>query len=248
MILEKNRIKNNFNKSSLTYDKVSSVQKSCGEKLITMINKHFNEFYPQSSLDIGTGTGYMAKLINERYPLSDITLNDISSSMLQVATKNLKLKKILRTILGDAENQIFPYHDLIVSNFTLQWTNNLNNMIENLYKNSQILAFTCLLDETFSEWGQMFQKLSIVSPLYNYPSKNTLHDYLLSLQPKKYFYDTQKFVLEFENAYSFIKYLKNLGAIQGSSKINLKNLKRFLTTYTEKFSVTYNVFFAIISK
>ncbi|XGA08046.1 MAG: methyltransferase domain-containing protein [Wolbachia endosymbiont of Xenopsylla cheopis] len=241
-------IQKNFNRASSSYDSVAFVQKKCAVKLVSALTNYFPEFHPQSILDLGTGTGYIAEILLKSFPKSKYALNDISPNMLAKAKEKLIGYEKIRFILDDMETQNFGFHDLIISNLAFQWVNNLKDMIERAYKNSNVLAFSCLLDGTFDEWSKIFIELSLPVPTYKYSLKQELENHLLALKPEKYFFDSQEFILEFVNSSEFIKYLKNLGANQGSKVILPSDLKQVIKTYTDKINITYKVFFGVLSK
>ncbi|WP_143688780.1 malonyl-ACP O-methyltransferase BioC [Wolbachia endosymbiont of Laodelphax striatellus] len=248
MELEKRYIQNNFSRASSSYDNVAFVQKECAAKLVNLLQSYFPEFHPQSILDLGTGTGYIPEILFSFFSQSKFTLNDISSNMLAKAKEKLVGYKEVEFILGDMETLDFGLHDLVISNLSLQWVSNLKKMIRKSYNNSDVFVFSCLLDGTFNEWSRIFIKSLLPVPTHKYPSKQELESYLLSLKPKKYFFDSQEFTLCFPSASEFIRYLKNLGANLSSQTISLSDLRKVVQTYTNKINVTYKVFFGVLSR
>lgn len=216
------------------------------------MKKYFPKFYPHSILDLGTGTGYIPEILCSYFPKSKFVLNDVSPSMLAQARKRLNLtlqtKLQIKELLGDMEKQDFGFHDLVISNLALQWTSDLNKTIKKSYENSGVFAFSCLLDGTFNEWSKIFMESSLPVPTYQYPSKQELDNYLLSLNPNAYFSDLKEFTLEFSSASSFMRYLRDLGANYSTQKISPIDLKKIIKTYTHKIYITYKVFFGVLSR
>ena len=245
MIIDKTKIARNFNRAS--YDLVADVQNLCAIKLMNQLKTNLPEFSPSSILDIGTGTGYVTKELVKNFPSSKYSLNDIAPNMLKLAQENLSSLIEAQFILGDMETIDFPHHQLIIANMSLQWANDLNALLKKLYSSSDVLAFSCLLDGTFNEWAKIFEKLDLASPIRNYPSNQELENYLLSLNPTKYFFDVTEYTLEFANPYLFIQYLKNLGANYTKEEIPINSLRKILKNYKNSLSVSYKVFLAIMS-
>lgn len=241
-------VQKKFSKASSSYDSVAFVQKKCATKLVSILTNCFPKFYPQSVLDLGTGTGYIPEILLKSFPKSRYALNDISPDMLTKAKEKLVKHKEIKFILGDMERENFSFYDLVISNLAFQWVSDLGGMIERSYRDSNILAFSCLLDGTFYEWSKIFTELALPVPTYKYPSKQELESYLLSLKPEKHFFDSQEFLLEFKNSSKFVKYLKNLGANQSSRAIPPSDLRRVIKTCVGKINITYKVFFGILSK
>jgi malonyl-CoA O-methyltransferase len=107
-------------------------------------------------------------------------------------------------------------------------------------------VFSCLLNGTFKEWTDLFTNLGLAAPTYNYPTKQELINNLLLLKPKKYFFYTKEYLLEFANVSKFVQYLNKLGANVPSKELPLSTLKRILPFYSNKLNITYNVFFCIL--
>lgn len=248
MELQKRYIQDNFSRASSSYDNVAFVQKECAAKLVGLLKSYLPGFYPRSILDLGTGTGYAAEVLFSLFPQSKFILNDISPNMLAKTREKLVGYKKVEFILSDMETLNLSFHDLVISNLALQWVSNLKEMIRKSYNNSDVFVFSCLLDGTFSEWTKIFMKSSLPVPTYQYPSKQELESYLLHLEPKRYFFDSQEFILCFPSASEFIRYLKNLGANLSSQTIPLSDLRKVIQTYTGKINVTYKVFFGVLSR
>ena len=246
----KNKIKSNFDKAAKSYDTVANIQKICAKNLI---NKLITYFYRSQDniakiLDVGTGTGYVPQILTKIYPNSCYDLNDISSNMLIMAKSkltNLNIKYNL--ILGDIENLDLNAYNLIISNFALQWVIDLPKILKKLYNKSDILAFSCLVDGTFSEWSNKLKNLGSSVYADQYPKPNVLQNLLLSLNPKKHFFATKEYQLYFNNALAFIRYLKDLGAASAMNDyISVSELRNIIKTNNQPFSVTYKVFLGIV--
>ena len=59
----KRKIKHRFNGASNSYDKVACVQKQSAELLVQKLQEFDKLFYPQTILDLGTGTGYIPEIL-----------------------------------------------------------------------------------------------------------------------------------------------------------------------------------------
>lgn len=247
MELIKEKIQLNFNEAAESYDSVATVQKACAVNLVDKLVKYFHKRSITTILDLGTGTGYVPELLVKIYPSGDYDLNDISSNMLLCAKKKLSFAKP-NLILGDMESIDFGSYDLITANLALQWSTNLYYMLQKLYNKSNIFAFSCVLIGTFHEWTRQFKNLDTSFPIYQYPDNNTLENFLLSLYPKKYFFETKEYPITFNNSLDFIKYLKKLGASTAEHATSLAELKNIIKINNKSFTVTYRVFFAILAR
>ena len=147
--MNKELIKNRFQKNLKTYDKNASVQKKMADKLLKMLNrKNFDNV-----LEIGCGTGILTKsaisnLVYEKYTAIDIVNCE---KYIKEISENINF------IEQDAEDYIKNNnvkYDLILSNAALQWVNNFPDFIHLLVSNlnpNGILLFTTFGTENFRE-------------------------------------------------------------------------------------------------
>lgn len=248
MHLDKNKIRKRFDSASVTYESVACVQKESARVLTSKLINSFPDFQPASILDLGTGTGYVPELLLHVFPQSQYTLNDIAPKMLDKAREKFASFAQFRYHMGDMEVAQFERHDLVISNFALQWVDELECALRTLYNNTKVLAFSCLLQGTFEEWAHILQGHGLPSPAHEYPSQSALEALLLSLQPTTYLFEAQDFQLTFENAQIFTKYLKNLGASTSSHPMPPNELKQCLDKHNQRFNVTYKVFYGILKR
>lgn len=246
MIPIKTQIKNRFDMASQTYESVAHAQKQSAELLIEKLLRFEPGFYPETILDIGTGTGYIPELLIPHYGKSLYTLNDIAPAMLEKTRFKFAAHNNFSFHIGDMETIDFKNHDLIISNFCLQWANNLLTAIKIFHATSKVFAFTCLLDKTFMEWQTILSSYGLSSVMKPYPAEQVLVSYCKELTDARFYFYTKDFQLEFSNAFSFIKYLKNLGAGISHTTIPINVLKALIADHRYKFMVTYKVFFGII--
>ena len=190
-------VRQRFDAASQSYDAVATIQKECAQILVAHLEKKLPGFYPSSILDLGTGTGYVPETLFPHFPKSAYTLNDIAPQMLTHAWKKFGHSIQFESHLGDMETTDFPQHDLIISNFALQWTTDLGSTLERLYQRANVLAFSCLLEETFQGWTNLLQQSGIDTPTNPYPSLSGLEGLLRSLQPKDFSVDARSFSINF---------------------------------------------------
>lgn len=247
-------IQNKFNRASTSYDSVAGIQKECAQ-ILTQLLKDFNpDFYPQSILDLGCGTGYMLDNLCPFFPDSSYIINDIAVSMLECVESKWKTRtstKPFSFYLGDMEEMPFEFYNLIVSNFALQWAHHLESMLVKCYSHSDYFAFSTLLSGTFKEWVSLLQKNNFSSSVPLYPSFDELQKELLKLKPLQSHFLVKDFQMIFKNAKEFIKYLKSLGASIGSPIISLRQaalFNEFIKNHNAPLTITYQVFFGLLKR
>lgn len=114
-------IEKNFSRHANLYDKYAGVQCMAAYELIKKSPAGGLRYI----LDVGCGTGNYTLLLRHKFKASEIKALDISCGMVDIARRKCDKKRI-EFIVADAEK--FDLHDrfdLITSNATFQWFNNL---------------------------------------------------------------------------------------------------------------------------
>ncbi len=123
----KRTIKKNFEKAAATYANSSGLQHEVAKELAEKIKKS-----PGQTLDIGSGTGYLATAIKEKFPDATLITCDLSHAMLKVAAGN---KGAAPTAAFVADCEELPIKDCsfdtVVSSLTYQWSTDITtSMLE----------------------------------------------------------------------------------------------------------------------
>lgn len=191
--MNKELIHTRFAKNLKSYNENAKIQKRMAERLITFVqNKQ-----PKKILEIGCGTGFLTELINknldfETYKAIDI-VEDCQDYINQINPK-------IFFIPADIENFIKTNNekfDLIISNATLQWVENFEEVIKSLEKmlnSNGELIFSTFGNENFREIYH------IVGASLNYYSQQDLQNLFpnSTIEPEIHImaFDTPKDVLK----------------------------------------------------
>ncbi len=118
MSINKQHVKRQFNRSARQYDRVSGMQRTIIDVLLTQL-----PMSPITELcDIGCGTGYGLSKLAEIYPEARLTGLDLAPAMLQAAKTRIDTKE-LNLVQGDIENLPFRRQSmsLCFSSSAIQW-------------------------------------------------------------------------------------------------------------------------------
>jgi malonyl-CoA O-methyltransferase len=190
----KQKIEKNFDAASTSYEQVATVQKLCAQHLVNMLKAHFKTLNPSSIFDVGAGTGYVAWLLQYYFPAAEYTLNDVSNGMLNIAKRKFSGKENFSFLPGDIEKNYFGKHELIVSNLSLQWADDLAYILKKLYAQSKNLAFSLLLWGTFDEWNARLNSFGLTDLIKVYPHQQWLQDLLQTLKPLALHIEVKEFL------------------------------------------------------
>jgi malonyl-CoA O-methyltransferase len=262
MIIIKQKIINNFNNASQSYDSVAKVQYEVAKDLVDFLTQKINIENFQTILDIGTGTGFIPELLYSFNKQAHYYLNDISSQMLAEANK--KLHYITHSsLLGDIEDNLWAQkYDLVISSMTFQWIDNLTKLLNNILKHSNIVVFSILGSKTFAQIDEIYKKYQLPSPVKKHPDltgfKKLLDESLETLPHEdkfKIFYQEKEYFMELENFASYSAYTKKLGINfnfnihdNQAHMYNYPLQRKVLYNDKDPINLNYHILFAIIIK
>lgn len=246
-----NKVQNNFNKASKSYDKTAEPQRQAADFLVQKISEN-KSFIPESILDLGTGTGYVPSKLIPYYPNSHYYLNDISQKMLNICRK--KFSHVSNMVYLNNEmtklNIIDVDFDLITSNLALQWVDDLWLTLSHIqhHKKHKIFAFSTLVDGTFQEWEDLINAYH-PTKLQTYPTVKELSLFCDNIKDNYIFeYWLMDIPLSFEHPLLLMHYLKQLGASASAHQIPIKPLRKLLKEQKNTLTVSYKIFFGMFKK
>ncbi|GIM30697.1 malonyl-[acyl-carrier protein] O-methyltransferase [Clostridium polyendosporum] len=183
-VIDKEKLKRRFSRNIKNYDKYANVQKRMGDILVDYIKN--DRSHIKNILEIGCGTGYVTQRLINYFPDAQITAVDIAPGMIEYVKSIIQCDRVNFICEDIEEMKLKDKFDLIISNATFQWFNNLekttNQLIELLDKNG-ILCFSTFGENTFKELNEAFSKakdmLKInesISPGQSFYSLNQLQD------------------------------------------------------------------------
>lgn len=124
---KKQIISRKFSRAAESYDSFSHVQKKSAGRLA---NSFPESFSPATALEIGCGTGNYTLLLRQAFPEAEIWAIDFSQAMVKFAQSKLTPDSKLHFLCADGEEYLAARKasfDLITSNATLQWFDDLES-------------------------------------------------------------------------------------------------------------------------
>ena len=234
----KDKVRENFDRSADTYDSAAIIQKQIASDLVELLLQRYPNFKPLKALDIGSGTGFIPLLLKDIYPACHWTLNDVSAAMLTKAKSKLGEHRY-NYWQADPENADITFHDLIISNLTFQWFDNLPAVLSKLAKNCQVLAFTTLTNGTFQSWSDLFTKNKVISPVAEYPDLAKIEVICKDLNPDSMLSLSSDYLISFDSALEFSRYLKNLGVNSSKNSFDSARLKKIILSSDSEIEAEY---------
>ena len=240
-MIDKKLVHDRFAKNLESYNENAKIQKRMAERLLDFIkNKN-----PQRILEIGCGTGFLTKLVNDKISFDTYQALDIvEECQAYINQINPKIEFISDDIEEFLKNDNNKY-DLIISNASLQWVNDfervVNELRARLNPNGE-LVFSTFGQENFKEIYH------VIGATLNYYSLSELRDMFpdSSIEPEIH-------ILAFESPKDVLKHLQATGvnALEQTAWTK-KDLIKFENGYknfcSRRPTLTYNpVYVKIIS-
>ena len=207
--VEKQKIASNFSDAADSYDSYAGLQREVAAEVFLKIRDYINQ--DDRILDLGCGTGYLAKFINtEIKNPGEITQIDIAPKMVEKAAK----VKNTKTIVADMERLPLDYdqYDVVLSSLASQWCDltKILREIKRVKKTGGLISLSTLGDDSFKEVKEEFPEIKFRK--------------MLNLEQIKQAVETAKIAnlkikpvmikQNYENLLEFIKMLKHVGATE----------------------------------
>ncbi|GAB6099352.1 malonyl-ACP O-methyltransferase BioC [Halanaerocella petrolearia] len=257
-MIDKELVKNNFSKAANSYEEYAIVQKHMALKLRNWLNA---EEKLADILEVGVGTGVFTELLVNSFSNSNYLLIDISPEMIKRSKEKFKDQQNIDYLITDAEElDLERKFDLITSNATFQWFQDLKKAVKNFkdsLKQQGKIYFSTFGARNFHELRSCLYE---ISPKYNYSqefySKDDLKE-LLSQEFKEVYIEEEEYIEEFNRVRDFLKATKKIGA--NSAKEDKPTmtpglLKKLEHKYRDEFSkegqivVTHHLLFVRLKK
>jgi len=222
--MNKIKIKSNFDNAANNYDNFSDVQKFSASELVKYLNYLNYDYNNRKIIDIGCGNSFLSKILNNNIVNLDISRNMLMSN----CNNSLKIQ---------ADMDYLPvklkYFDLVVSNFSFQWSKNIEELIVKLSSNiakDKILLFAVPNSDSISELKHA-SKLSNCNFSFNkLPSHGDIFKYI-SKQNFKIIHNKEvRYFEKYDNPIAALKKIKKIGANYSNkltAYINRSNFKLF---------------------
>jgi malonyl-CoA O-methyltransferase len=211
MDTKKQSIRQSFNKSSSVYNQHNIVQQQAAEYLVSLSD--INSLKSRDILlDLGCGNGAISEKIHLIYkPRSYIGIDIADQSLEQISGNIIK-------ICADIENLpiISGSSNIIFSNMALQWLNNHDKILSNIYdllSRDGVLIFSVPVD------GSFYSINNICPGLFNkLPDADLIKCFLKAKNFNILKSETKIYTTWFSSCFDALQSIKALGA-----GVNLKN-------------------------
>jgi malonyl-CoA O-methyltransferase len=214
----KHDVAHSFSKAAKNYDRHSFIQKEIGGRLLDKLM--LVKTAPHCILDVGAGTGFLTRQLQQKYPNSKVIGLDLAHGMTEFA-KSKQPWKLWKNqpvyMSGDAECLPLRSHsvDLIFSNCTLQWCTDIKQVLaefKRVLKPNGILFFSTLGPQTLHELRQSWQKADNHIHVNDFTDMHDLGDLLIQSDFANPVMDMEMITVNYRDVKQLLNDLKGTGA------------------------------------
>lgn len=220
--IDKVAARRSFEQAAPGYDNAAVLQREMTDRLLERLD--YVRLEPELVLDLGVGTGYAIPGLEKRFPRARILALDFALAMLRRARGRGSRREPPACVCADAESLPLAEVevDLIFSNATLQWCNDLRGTFAEclrVLKPGGLLTFTTFGPDTLWElrdaWAAVDDGYSHVSP---FPDMHHVGDALVAARFADPVVDVERLTVTYERARNLMRDLKVLGAHNATSE------------------------------
>jgi malonyl-CoA O-methyltransferase len=213
--VDKRRVRASFERAAADYDRVAVLQREVGARLLERLA--LIRMAPQRVLDLGTGTGHIARALLKRYSGARVVGLDIAEGMLAQARRRSGWWRPPRFVCGDIERLPFASQsvDMILSNLTLQWCNGLDAAFaefKRVLRPDGTLLFTTFGPDTLRELRASWAAADNYSHVNSFLDMHDVGDALVRAGLAEPVLDVERITLTYPDLQGLVRDLKTLGA------------------------------------
>jgi malonyl-CoA O-methyltransferase len=204
---------------------------------------------PQRIAEIGCGTGLLTRLLHARFPQAAIEATDLAPAMVEYCRRMLGDEAVIRYRVCDGRDARFdPMPDWIVSAMCLQWLRPLRPVLQHHLAQSKMLAFSLVLDGSFSVWREAHAHAGIEPGLHAFPVYDSLLAECQSLGAAHVHAKRISLSEAHANGLEFAASLRLIGADHPRDGHRPSNLRPVLRQLQNGFDANYEIGFFCIEK
>ncbi|KAA3629397.1 MAG: malonyl-[acyl-carrier protein] O-methyltransferase BioC [Proteobacteria bacterium] len=214
-LLDKRAVRAAFNRAAASYDAAAGLQREVGERLLERLD--WIKFQPQQILELGCGTGHCTRILERRYRKGRLVALDLAEAMLERARRGGGWFHKTRYLCGDAER--LPVADasadLIFSNLTLQWCNDLGatfREFRRVLRPGGVVLFSTFGPDTLYELRAAWAAVDERSHVNRFLDMHDVGDALLSAGLGDPVMDVDRIRIDYQNVRALMCDLKAIGA------------------------------------
>ncbi len=217
--LDKRSLRASFERAAASYDEAAVLQRAIADRMLERLD--VVRLVPASVLDIGSGTGYVARALMRRYPRAQLHAADLAHAMVRQARAHTRWRRWLARTPGAfvcADLERLPFadgaFDMIVSNLTLQWCNPATVFAEcrRALRPGGLFMFSTFGPDTLNELRAAWHAVDERPHVHGFLDMHDIGDLLVRAGFAEPVMDVERFALTYADVLDVLRDLKRLGA------------------------------------
>ena len=244
------QVNKNFNEAALSYDESASIQKSTALKLAKICSHH--SIKHGLWVDLGSGTGLLAKSLEDIHPNQYVVRLDNSKKMIDQHSEK-SVKQLWD--LNDGLPKWSEKPNLLASSFVLHWLNNPHKQLKEWLNSLSVdgwMALAIPIKGSFPEWYEAADKAGLTCTALDLLS----HDSLIGVVPNQsIIYNRIEVVKQnAEKATSLLKPMIKVGAQSSHKKqLSISDWRHLLSFWPisnkdKQVSLSWSIQFLLIKR
>lgn len=213
--IDKPAVRNAFDGAADSYDAVAVLQREIGARMLERLD--YIRLKPRRVLDLGCGTGHALDGLARRFRGAEIVALDFSMRMLGHARRRGHWLNRPRAVCADAE--ALPLADdsvdLVFSNATLQWVNDLDGTFTELMRVLRpggLVLFSTFGPDTLKELRAAWAAVDQGAHVNPFLDMHDIGDALVRARFADPVMDVERLTLTYDGIRDLMRDLKQLGA------------------------------------
>jgi malonyl-CoA O-methyltransferase len=220
-LIDKKQVRRAFSRAARDYDAAAVLQREVCQRMLERLD--YIKLNPAKILDAGSGTGWGARQLAQRYPAAQVVALDIALGMLNVAREQSSWWRKLFS--GSQQNHVcadveaLPLAansvEMVWSNLALQWCNDLPATFRGLHrvlKTDGLLMFSTFGPDTLKELRSAFHGVDGHSHVSRFTDMHDLGDMLTHNGFAEPVMEMEIITLTYSDVKSVMQDLRGIGA------------------------------------
>ena len=220
-LIDKKQVRRAFSRAAPDYDATAVLQREVCQRMLERLD--YIKLQPSRILDAGSGTGWGSRQLAQRYPAAQIVSLDMALGMLNVAReqsgwwRKLFSSNQQNHVCADIEALPLASNsaEMVWSNLTLQWCNDLPATISELHRvirKDGLLMFSTFGPDTLKELRSAFQGVDGHSHVNRFTDMHDIGDMLTHSGFAEPVMDMEIITLTYSDLKSVMQDLRGIGA------------------------------------